>query len=364
MKHTALKTATVLALATLSTQALAEPKVSGRLYLAATYEDTETKETTNGVTTTVKGDERTQLNSSGSRIRVTGDEKLSDNVDLQYWLEYSIKLDDDNLTKDGKTNNFTSRNTYLGFKHKDYGTVRLGRIYTPDDDIDYVDNSYLYASGAGLPFSYFGQRTNNTIQYITPKFNNGKTQIKLHYAMDEDAGLSTGSTNNNGGTVSTLVNGQSVSTKRDIAVGHILHEDEKFDAGIAYTYAGDFNAIRGMFNYKPTKAFSIGVLAQQTDYNSSDNELGALVSGYYKFNDTVDGYAQVGYTDNYKGWKDGEKTVASVGAIKWLKRDGTRVRTFATVSYVDETSFKLGNNALTKVQKDGFGVETGVRVDF
>lgn len=364
MKHTLLKTTAVLAVAALSTEAFAEPKISGRIYLSALYDNIDTKETTNGVTSKSSSD-RTTLNSSGSRIRFTGSEKLNDKVDLEYRLEYGIKVDDDNLTKDGKNNNFFSRNTYLGLKHKDYGTVLVGRIYTPDDDIDYVDNGYLYASGASTPYSYFGQRTNNTIQYIAPKFNNDKTQLKFHYAMDEDVGLYKEGTNNNGGSVNTLVGGKKANTKRDLAVAHILHEDEKFDTGLAYTYAGDFSAIRGMFNYKPTKEFSIGIMAQQVDYNSGNNELGALVSTYYNINDKLDMYAQAGYAENYEGWKDGEKTTASIGAIKWLKKDGTKVRTFASLSYVDETSFALGaDNALTKTQNEGFGLETGIRVDF
>lgn len=353
----------ILAIASLSTQAFAEPKVSGRVYLSALYDNIETKTTTDGITSKSTSD-RPVLNSGGSRLRITGSEKLGDKTDLEYWLEYNVKLDDDNVTKEGKNNNFTSRNTYLGLKHKDYGTVRVGRIYTPDDDIDYVDNGYLYASGASVPFSYFGQRTNNTIQYIKP-FNNEKTQVKFHYAMDEDTSLYKEGVNNNGGSVSTLVGGKSVSTKRDIAAAHILHEDEKFEAGLAYTYAGDFNATRAMFNYKPTKELSVGIMAQQVDYNSGNNELGALLSSYYKINDKLDMYAQAGYAENYKGWKDGEKTTASIGAIKWLKKDGTKVRTFASLSYVDETSFSLGDgNALTKTQTEGFGIETGFRVDF
>lgn len=363
MKHPLLKTATVLAVATLSTQAFAEPKVSGRLYLATTYENLDTKTTTDGASTKSNSD-RVNLNSTGSRIRFTGDEKLNDTFGLHYFLEYGVKIDDDQATADGNHNNFFARNAYIGLKHKDYGTVRLGRIYTPDDDIDYIDNGFNYASGSGTPYSYFGQRTNNTIQYIKP-FNNDKTQIKLHYALDEDTKAFEKGINNHGGTATTLVNGKKVDTKRDIAVAHILHEGDKFDAGLAYTYAGDFNATRGMFNYKPTKDFSIGIMAQQVDYNSGDNELGALVSSYFKITDSLDMYAQAGYTENYEGWKDGEKTVASIGAVKWLQREGTRIRAYATTSYVDETSFSINDkDTLVKTQKDGFGIETGLRIDF
>lgn len=363
MKHTLLKTTAVLAVAALSTEAFAEPKISGRIYFSALYDNIDTKKTVDGTTSTSTSD-RTTLNSAGSRIRFTGSEKFTDKTDLEYRLEYGVKLDDDNLTKDGKSNNFFARNAYLGLKHKDYGALYIGRIYTPDDDIDYVASAYLYSSGADVPFSYYGQRTNNTIQYVKP-FNNDKTQVKFHYAMDEDINLYKEGTNNNGGETVMLVNGKTVNTKRDLAAAHILHEGEKFDAGLAYTHAGDFNAIRGMFNYRPTKELSLGIMSQQVDYNSGNNELGTVVAGYYKINDTVDAYVQAGYADNHQGWKDAEKTTASIGAIKWLKKDGTKVRTFASLSYVDKTSFALdANNVLTKTQNEGFGVETGLRIDF
>lgn len=360
MKHTLLKTATVLAVATLSSQAFAEPKISGRLYLSSLYEKTETKTTTDGVSTTTKSDARPTLNSGGSRIRFTGSEKINDTTDLEYRLEYNVKLDDDNVTKEGKNNNFTSRTTYVGLKHKDYGTVHFGRMYTPDDDIDYVNQAYLYSTGASNPFSYHGQRTNNTIQYTTPKFNNDKTQIKLHYAMDEDFAVYKEGANNNGGSVSTFVDGKSTSVKRDLVVGHILHEDEKFDAGLSYTHAGDdFSAVRGMFSYKPTKELTLGVMAQHVDYNSKDNELGFIASAYYQLNDSLDIYGQAGHTTNFGGVKDATQTVGSIGAIKWLKKEGTRVRAFASTSYANDST-----KGANKTDKDTYSVETGLRVDF
>lgn len=358
---TAVKAATLLTLTALFSTAFADPKISGRLYTSVLYEDADTTET-NTVTgaATKTNSDRTTLNSGGSRIRFTGSEPLTNDVDLEYWLEYSIFLDND-----GGDNNFTSRNTYLGLKHKDYGSVRIGRLYTPDDDIDYVDSGYLYASGASVPYSYYGQRTNNTIQYISPKIND-KTQIKLHYAMDEDSTDVMTGVNNHGGSF-TVFNDQGKPTtqKRDLISGHILHNDDKFDAGIAYTYAGDFNSLRAMIWAKATDDLRVGVMAQQVDYNSGDKELGALVTGYYNIDGMTDVYAQAGYADNYKGWKDGERTTASLGLIKWLKRDGARVRAFGTVSYNDETSFKHSDaNELVRIDKDAFSVETGLRYDF
>ena len=358
---TAIKSVCVLSTMILCTHAFAEPKVSGRLYLSTLYDNVENKETnlTTNVVTSSKAD-RTTLNSGGSRIRVTGSEKLTDDTSIQYRLEYSVYLDNDGAGK-----NFTSRNTYVGLENKTYGTVLVGRIFTPDDDIDYVDQSYLYASGTGAPFNYFGQRTNNTIQYISPKFNHGKTQIKLHYAMDEDKTSVESSVNNHGGSQTVFVGGVPTTVKKDLISGHILHEDTKFDAGMAYTYMGDFNALRAMVSVKPNDKLTVGVMAQQVDYNSGNKELGALLSGYYKINGNTDVYAQAGHTKNFAGYKDGKKTVASTGVVKWLKNDGgVRLRAFGSLSYADSTTFKAGNSGLTKVESDAVGIETGLRYDF
>lgn len=343
------------------------PTISGRLYLSMLKDDVHTKQT-NLSTNTVTSDtteNRTKMHSSGSRLRFTGSQTMSEDVDLEYYLEYSIYVDDDSIDDKGQALNFSSRNTYLGLKHNDYGTIRVGRIFTPDDDIDYVDQSYLYGNGTGTSFSYNGQRTNNTIQYISPKWNN--TQVKLHYSMDETE---------SGGKFSSFMDGrEGVIAARDFISGHILYENEdtKTAIGAAYTQAGsDFNALRVMASYKPQDKFTLGFMAQRTDYNSADAEIGAMVSGYYNINDNLDFYAQVGHAKHYGGFKDGEHTNASLGLIKWLKRDGTRVRVFGALHHNDVTKFahiteadddyQVGN--LQKTQQESFGVEAGMRIDF
>ncbi len=331
--------ACAIAVGLIATTANASPKITGRFYLGELYQDVETKVTnTTTNTTTTTSTSRPTLNSGGSRIRVEGSEALSDKADLEYRLEYSIYFDDDSRT------NFTSRNTYLGVKHKDYGTVRAGRLYTPDDDIDYVDNSFLYANGAGHSFSYLGERTNNTIQYISPKLGD-KTQVKLHYAMDEDV--------------------SATDTKGDLFAGHVLHEADKYNLGLSYVTRGkDFTSIRAMGTIKATDKLTLGLMGQQVDYDTSDNELGFTASAYYTINPMLDVYAQASRTDNYEGVKDAENTTASAGVIKWLKRDGVRIRVYGSASYADKTTYATSGTDVIKTQTESIGVETGLRMDF
>lgn len=365
--------------ALLATTAHAAPEVSGRLYLSGLYEDTDVKSTNvaTGADVTDASDStsRTTLNSAGSRLRVKGSETLTPNTDLEYWLEYAIKVDDDNRTSSGISQNFVSRNTYVGLKHKEYGTVRVGRIYTPDDDIDYVGAGYLYAAGADLPFTYYGQRSNNTIQYISPKIADA-VQVKLHYAMDEEnntqpadpATAVPGVTppNVNGGGFKTFKDGVPSTVNRDFIAGHVLYSKDKLNTGVAYTHAGDeFNALRAMVSYDVTDKLNLGVMAQRVDYNSGNPELGVVASGYYKLDPKHDVYAQVGFADNYGGYKDGETTRVSVGGIKWLKKDGgTRVRVFGSLNHADTTSFSGSGATLVKKETSAFGIETGLRYDF
>ncbi len=335
---TAIKAASVLALTACSASAFAEPKISGRLYLSGLYQDkdvTTTDLTTNTSTTTSTS--RPTMESASSRLRFTGDETLTEAVKLEYWLEYGVKVDDESPV-------WNARNQYLGFVHKDYGTLRFGRMFTPDDDIDYVDATYLFADSAGHAFSYSGQRTNNTIRYISPKIND-KTEVKLQYSMDEGAG------------------------SNSLAVASVLHEaNDKLTAGASYSQGyingtKDVKALRAMAEIKPVDKLTVGVMGQYMDYNTSYDEMGVTVSGVYKFQPTLDGYAQVSHAQNYKGWSDGESTKFNVGAVKWLKNDGsTRVRLFGALGYADTT--ELGSTGTSKVQTESFSAETGIRYDF
>ncbi|SIR79240.1 Outer membrane protein (porin) [Moraxella cuniculi DSM 21768] len=344
----------------LAVEAVAAPKINGRLYASMLYQDTKKTETnlsdaSQPVIET--NNDRTNFSSSGSRIWLSGSEQLNDKLDLVYHLEYSVFLDND-----GAGRNFGARNTYLGVKHKEYGQLHFGRMYTPDDAIDYVAQGYLYADGSGNSFGYHGQRTNNSIRYMSPGFGKDKkNSVRLHYAMDEG-----GDTLESAARVRAFKDGKPADKYRDLFVANILHNGDKLKLGAAYTYGGDFSAVRGMVSYAVNDKLTVGALAQQVDYGSGDNELGATVSAYYQYDkNKLDFYGQVSRTDNYGGFKDGEKTTASIGAVKWLKKEsGARVRAFASLNYADATVFGYKADNLTKTQSESFGVETGLRYDF
>lgn len=332
----------IAAIALATSQAQAAPEIYGRLYLGAMHQ---TEKTTSPDGVSIKTD-TTTLESGGSRIGFKGKEPLNDKLDIEYRLEYRTALDTDD-----KSQHFTPRNTWLGVSHKDYGTLRVGRILTPDDDIDWADQSYNYSDAAGTPFGYASQRANNAILYLSPKFNKDQTQFIAYYGMDEDR--------KSGGNFKTFVNDTQTSISRDFGLVGLTHEvalPNKRTAfvGATYTHAGsDFNALRGTVSYDVNEKLNLATMAQQVDYNSNNNELGAIVSAYYKINKPLHVYAQVGHTKNYGGYKDSKATNASLGAIYFIKDN---LRAYGTTSMLD----KKVNQQSTKVN----AIEAGLRYDF
>lgn len=351
MKHTVLKTASVLALATLSTQAFAEPKLSGVAVISANYGQTDTKTTTNGVTTTTSNKNKASLKST-ARVRISGTQKMTDDIDAEYSMEYNVGLSNDNLV--GKVNNnFSSRDSYIGLKNKELGTVRFGRLLTPDTNID-IANAYYFSPSSAI--SYAAQRTNNSIQYLSPKFNDNKTSVKVHYALDQDPDIYKEGTNNHGGLVKLYIDGKQTDVRREIAVASITHEDDLYEMGAAYTSGGKFSAVGAMAKYKPTKAFTLGVQAQHTNFNSKDNELGVLGSAVYSLDDTLDLYAEASRASNYEGVKGVNYTAANTGFIKKFGK----VETFANAGYTNQASDSNG----TKSSETGYVAELGISIPF
>ncbi|MGD4317842.1 porin, partial [Xanthomonas citri pv. citri] len=100
------------------TAAHAAPTVYGKAFLTLDYVSTDYDASN-------KKDEDTfKLNSNASRIGFKGDDDLTDTTKLIYQLEYQINPDDD-------SQQFKSRNTYVGLAHNTLGTVLAGRNDTP-----------------------------------------------------------------------------------------------------------------------------------------------------------------------------------------------------------------------------------------
>lgn len=357
MKHTTLYALVAFGLA--SQAAFAAPTISGRVDGFLTYEAIKT-DTTNLVTgvTTSTSTNSAKLNGSGSRVGLKGQENLAQDLDVLYNLEYRLGLDQK------EKGNFEQRNTYLGLEHKNYGTVLAGRIYTIDSDIDMVDQAAGYGEDTGVPFSYQGQRANNTVIYKSPKFNNNNTQVSVQYGMNE--GVDAGSFE--------LRNNNSVRTiNREFGVVNVSHQMGKTYLGAAYTTAGQFNALRGVVSHELNDKITAGVIMQQVDYGSPNKELGALASATYKVNDKLESYIQAGHTNNYGGFADTSHTNAQVGTTYRFNKQARWITTLGTSNKVARNYISAKMDPATQINEPArfdkvrtrvLSIDTGLRYDF
>ncbi|MFB6349136.1 porin [Moraxella sp. ZJ142] len=257
------------AIAALSvTAAQAAPTVYGKAFL--------TLDAVDGNDNSSVKDSRTQLNSNASRIGLKGSEALTANTDLVYKLEYRVDIDAD-------TQQFKSRDTYLGLSNKTYGTLLAGRLTAIDDFVNYANvTEGGVLGGDNVLASFDAPRANNTFAYVSPKYN-GLTASAM-YVLDEN-----NATDNLG---------------RDAFGVAVQYEPEAaYRAGASYIQAGDLKAIRVSGSYDVTPAATVGALYQNTARGKDLKKENAFtVSGTYKVAQTPwSTYGQVDVVDNVEG---------------------------------------------------------------
>lgn len=147
--------ASAIALASI-TAAHAAPTVYGKAFLTLDYVSTDYDASN-------KKDEDTfKLTSNQSRIGFKGDDDLTDTTKLIYQLEYQINPDDD-------SQQFRSRNTYVGLAHNTLGTVLAGRHDTPlklvQNKVDVFNDTLFDMANAGVSGE---NRANNVLAYQSP----------------------------------------------------------------------------------------------------------------------------------------------------------------------------------------------------
>ncbi|MBK7300446.1 MAG: porin [Moraxellaceae bacterium] len=134
--------------------AQAAPRVYGQLNLSVDYMDA-------SVTPTMDG---WALNSNSSRVGVKGAEKLTEEYTAVYKMEWAVNGDMGGA-------DLNARERYIGIKHYQWGTVRLGFIDAPfknaEDEIDVFND---LASLDMENFIYGQNRLANSINYVSPKF--------------------------------------------------------------------------------------------------------------------------------------------------------------------------------------------------
>lgn len=139
--------------------AQAAPRVYGQLNLSVDYMDADVMAPTSDVWA---------LNSNSSRIGVKGSEKLTEEYTAVYKMEWEVTGD---MEGTAASPDLKARERYIGIKHYQWGTVRLGYMDSPfknaEDDIDVFNDLAHLDMGK---FIYGQNRLDNSINYVSPKF--------------------------------------------------------------------------------------------------------------------------------------------------------------------------------------------------
>ena len=322
------------AIAALSVSAAnAAPTVYGKAFLTLDLVEADVDVSAPGFTDEINADERTSLNSNASRIGLKGSEALTANTDLLYQLEYGIDVDAD-------SDQFYSRDTYLGLQNAEYGKVLAGRLTAIDDYVNFANVTQGgVLGGDNVLASFDAPRLDNSFAYFSPSYNN--MQFMAMYGLDED----------------NFVDEQNIAgVAGKYAMGPM-------NAGLSYIQAsgdeiGDFKkAIRVSGNYAVNPALTVGALYQNTDLNTDDNENAFTLSGEMKTATPWTAYAQADVVSNVDGDKDADALRGVVGG-KYAINAATTGHVYG--AYLNE-EYDDGTN---KEDYDGFGIGGGIEYKF
>ena len=330
------------AIAALSVSAAnAAPTVYGKAFLTLDLNTGDTDVTVRNATTgtlineySIKDDGRSQLNSNASRIGLKGSEALSGNTDLLYQLEYGVNVD-------ANTDQFYSRDTYLGLQNAQYGKVLAGRLTAIDDYVNFANVTQGgVLGGDNVLASYDAPRLNNSFAYFTPSYNN--MQFMAMYAMDE--------------------NNVTDSADRDVFAVGGKYAMGPMNVGATYTYAGDdVKAIRVSGNYAVNPALTVGALYQNSDFNTDDNENAFTLSGEMKTATPWTAYAQGDLVSNVLGADNADAYRVVVGG-KYPINKATTGHVYG--AYLNQETEVTVANVREKSEFDGFGVGGGIKYKF
>ena len=329
------------------TAAQAAPTVYGKVFLTLDLKDGDKDVTTvdhnTGKSTTTsedwsKDETRSQLNSNASRIGFRGSEALTANTDVVYQLEYGVDVD-------ANTDQFYSRDTYLGLSNKQYGTLLAGRLTAIDDRVNYANVTQGGVMGGdNVLASYDAPRANNTFAYVAPTYND--VTVSAMYVMDE---------NNSTDTLDRDAFGLAAQ----------YEPNAPYRAGVSYIQAGDaLKAVRlsGAYDLSPT--YTIGALYQNTDYDSDDNENAFTLSVSHKVAQTPwTTYGQVDLVDNLYGAKDSEAQRVVIGG-KYAYNRATTGHIYGAYLNKEYSEFNSTANTTRTTETSGFGIGAGLEYKF
>lgn len=323
------------AVAALSVSAAhAAPTVYGKAFL--TVDASNAKDTyKSGIVQTKEDINTSGLNSNSSRIGLRGSEALTADIDVVYKLEYRINID-------SAAGQFTSRDTYLGLAHKEYGTLLAGRLTTIDDNVDFA--SVLEANNVGdIGPTFSAPRANNAFAYVSPERNGA--QFLAMYAFDSDTDEG------------------SLADKDQYGIG-ATYSTGPINAGASYIAYGKNNHLRLSGNYAVSPTLTAGALYQISKFDevNSKKENTLIVSGEMKTATPWTAYGQVALIKNVKG-KDDKSMGVGVGG-KYAFNKATTGHLYAGYINSERKNVTIRDIRYDSSKNTGFGVGAGLEYKF
>ena len=292
------------AVAALSVSAAhAAPTVYGKVFLTADYTDINYDDNyrASATATSAPNDESTvKLNTNTSRIGFKGSEELTDTTKLIYQLEYQINPDDD-------SQQFRSRDTYIGLAHNTLGTLIAGRHDTPfklakgNADVfnANVDTLSIYNPGPRGYVNLGEYRANNMVAYKSPTIVGMPVTFTAAVSLSENDSegdkLLADAVYNPDGTVKTAAKYTNEADKKDNGYSASLVYDQNgvyLAAGYDNNMGVEDTAWRlagtvDMGKMNMVQGLTLGALYQNADlFNENDDAKTWLISGKYAIANT------------------------------------------------------------------------------
>jgi predicted porin len=232
-----------------------------------------------------------QVSSYASRIGVKGSETLNTSLSVIYGIEWAVSGD-----TAGGASDLVARNRFLGLKHSDFGTLKLGALDTNLKNVQgkidlFNDTRADISDGSGLIFA--GEtRASNVIAYESPKIADA-VSINVQLIPGEASGVGAAPANQFNG----LLDGISTSVAYDksglyLALGY--DKEVAGNLGLVASNVGRRDSLRAAASYKladltlgamyqTSKAVNVPAVAPTV----AETEDAWLISAAYKIDKTT-----------------------------------------------------------------------------
>ena len=321
--------------------AQAAPTVYGRLNLSVDYTDSD--DATNNAK-----DGIWELNSNSSRIGVKGNEKLTEEFTAVYKAEWGVQ-------GDATVGDLNARERYLGLKHYQWGTVRLGHIDSPfknaEDDIDVFNDTARLDIGS---FIYGQNRLANSINYVSPKFLD---VFGVNLTLQPGEKSSNVNENHIADAISTALSYED----DNLYLSFAMDKEVADSATRKGSLGGNVDAMRLNARYKMGDA-TISAMYQMAEQSSlaagaTNEETAMMFSGSYKMDAvTVRGEVLVANHD-MGGGKEDDTTLIGVG-VDYNFTQATKAFANLASGNMESTPAAGAKSTDSDATYIGFGMET------